>query len=510
MPSFSLSFLFKDKRILFFVILSLAISLRIIGLDKGYNSDEGWLLKAAGLDLGGILNFLTKGTSVFPPLSVVLMHFWMKLSNSEIWVRSYFVFFGVGLCILNYYMAKLYANSGFALVAFFVSAISPLLIWSSQFIRGYIDSAFWAALSIYFMLRLVKGRGDFKNLSGYVLFSTLALYSSYGNILILLAQNIFISIFYCKDLKFLKRWLVLQLFVVVSVAPCMLLLIKQIKLASSLALSKDMGFQLFGLHIGYYARGITATFGVDPAFLTMFPLAQALSRPILAILALSAFCIIGCFIARALKNLSAISQDRRLIWFFPVITVSALLLHYLLTETINLPAQAEYFLPQHVLFIPLISAAVYPLGKSKKINIFMFSLITLIFLARFPEAIRPEFDARKAYNYLFNNISSSDCLLMVRQSNWYIDAKIPNTVIVYGLLDKDGTGRYNPLSEEVESQLLAVADKHKNIYFYRAYTNDELLGANKLIMSWFVNNGYAARGIKKFRRIEIIHYERQD
>lgn len=495
---------------LFLIIFLLSIGLRVINLDKGYHSDEGWLLKTASLDIKKLLPFLGEGRSVYPPLSPFLLHLWTKIGDSEVWVRSYFVLFGIALSILVYFLGKSYLDERFGLIAFFMASLSPLLIWSAQFIRSYIDSAFWAILSTYFMLRLLDGKNFFRFSLGYIFASAAALYSSYLNVLILISQSILILIFYLKDSKFLKKWIILQAFVAIIFIPCLALLLKQAKLATAIDPKwSERGFQILGLNVGYYARSIAALFGMDPNFLTAYPLTQKLNKYALLSLAALSFCIIGWVFVTALQNFRKILKDKRRVWFFPLISISALVLYDILVEVMNFPLQTEYFVPQHVLFLFVLSAVIYSSGRIAKVNILALALIAFIFILRFPEAVKPEFETKKAYNYLVNYVKTSDCLLMVRNTNRYINPKTFNLEIIYNYIRKDSDADYyRPLDGRARGVLSNVKEKYENIWFYRAYGNDEILGANKLIMDWLRENGYKIESVQRFKRIDIIHYKR--
>lgn len=500
----------QNRRLLFFIILFVVIFLRFFYLDKGYSSDEGWLLKTAQLDLDELIPFLSEGRSVYPPLSPFLLHFWANINDSEPWIRGYFVVFGISLCVLIYHLGKFYLDERFGLTAFFICAISPLLIWSSQFVRSYIDSAFWAILSVYFMMRILKGKNFWRNSLGYIFSSVLALYSSYLSVLILISQSIFVLTFYFKDLKFLRRWLTLQFLIFAVFVPCLPLLLKQIKLATAINPQwSKRGFQLFGINFGYYARSIIATFGMDPGFLTTYPLTQKFSKFSLLGLAMASFCVIIWVFLTALSNLKNIFREKQLIWFFPFISVLALILYDFLVEVMNFPLQPEFFVPQHILFLFVISAVVYSTKGKHKLSVLMLALISLVFISRFQEAIKPEFETKKAYNYLASNIKTSDCLLMVRNTNRYIEPHAFNIVIMYDYMQRESDADYyKPLDKRAEAALSGLKDKYKIVWFYRTYSNDEILGANRLIMDWLEGNGYGIEDVQKFRRIDVVRYKR--
>ena len=83
--------------------------------------------------------------------------------------------------------------------------------------------------------------------------------------------------------------------------------------------------------------------------------------------------------------------------------------------------------------------------------------------------------------------------------------------MIYNYIQKDSEADYYvSLAKEARAMLAGVKEEFKSVFFYRTYGNDELLGANKLIMDWLRSSGYEVEGIQKFRRIDVVHYERID
>ena len=103
----------------------------------------------------------------------------MKISTSTSWIRFYFVLFGVGVCVLIYLIAREYFNEKLANIALLIAAFSPLLIFASQYVRSYMDSAFWMLLSCLMMLRILKGKESIFNWAGYVISCVLSIYTFY-------------------------------------------------------------------------------------------------------------------------------------------------------------------------------------------------------------------------------------------------------------------------------------------------------------------------------------------
>ena len=105
-------------------LISLAFVVRILFLDKGYSGDEGALLRYTQSDWHKILHILIH-EAIFPPLTPIFLSLWKEISVSEIWIRMYFVLFGVGSCFLIYRIALLSGNRRFSSIAFLTSLLAP-------------------------------------------------------------------------------------------------------------------------------------------------------------------------------------------------------------------------------------------------------------------------------------------------------------------------------------------------------------------------------------------------
>lgn len=211
-----------------FIILILALILRLINLNQSLWLDEAVQAITAQRSLSFISEEI-KG-DFHPPLYHVLMHFWVRLfGSSEISLRLPSILFGVGTVFAVYLIAKvisdqwsgirdqelsvdrngksvccsLIANhwSPFPLAAALFMATAPFHIYYSQEARMYSLTTFLTALSMYFFLRLIdlmsRGTRSTKeekfylvNFTFYIFFTTLALYSDYFALLVLISQMI--------------------------------------------------------------------------------------------------------------------------------------------------------------------------------------------------------------------------------------------------------------------------------------------------------------------------------
>lgn len=499
--------------IIFFVILVIAISLRFTELDKGYNSDEGLMFSLAKASSNKLFATVIKKGD-FPPLPYLLLHIWIKLgqSESEVWVRSYFVIFGIGVCILIYLIAKIYLNNVFGLVAFFIAATSPFLIWASQFMRSYIDSCFWALLSTFFMLKILKGDLHLKNKIGYVLSAVLGLYTFYYNVFIVISQAIYFIVVNYKEPKRIKKWLFLDVIMGVIFLPGILIAILQSRNFTAISPQYTAkGLQIFGLYIGQYARSIGALFGIDPEFLFMHSLAATIDRGILITVSILIFSITIMISLYFIKCLNNIQKKRELVLFFPVLAFLCIAIYGIMVEFFYFPPNVNKYLTWvHAIFIPAISAGIYYNRNRKLIISLLLSFILIIYVSRWKEARMPEFETKKAYSFILTHMGKDEVLVMVRNTNFYLDlSSIKKYIILKDYLDIDPkTGNYFKLNSYGLTKLGNIASSSKSIWFYRNYGNDELFGGNRLVMNWLEDNGYEVYQINKFHRIDIINYKK--
>ncbi len=133
----------------------------------------------------------------------------------------------------------------------------------------------------------------------------------------------------------------------------------------------------------------------------------------------------------------------------------------------------------------------------------------LIYLARLPFSYEPEMDTKKAYNFLANNLRNEEIILMVRNTNYYLGKRpLPAVTLKDHLERDDSTGNYDTLSVTAKEVLNDLKRHYNSIWFYKAYANDELFGANKLITGWLEGNGYSVRQVEYFKRIELLNYKK--
>lgn len=140
-----------------------------------------------------------------PPLFHLLLHFWMKLGSSEIWMRLLTVVISVFGIYLFYQIGRKLLKEKSALLASFLLAINPFAIYYSQELRPY-------PLTVLVSLIMVLG---FINSSSFlfILGTTFFLYTSYFAPFFIIAFFLYLIIFQKNKLNwFLKNMFIAILF----------------------------------------------------------------------------------------------------------------------------------------------------------------------------------------------------------------------------------------------------------------------------------------------------------
>lgn len=176
-----------------------------------------------------------------PPLHALLLHYWMAVfGDSEFSVRALSALFGLLSLVLIYRIGALLFNDRSGLLASFILALSLFHIHYSQEARCYSLLAFTALLSYYFFIRIIRGEAGLRNLTAYVVSSSLLTYAHVDGWYILAAQNLLVLADWLLALKAHEsprvgfgKWALLQLLIVLLYLPWVPIM---------LAVSKKMRF----------------------------------------------------------------------------------------------------------------------------------------------------------------------------------------------------------------------------------------------------------------------------
>lgn len=201
---------FVGKRYYIYLILLLALVLRLISINQSLWLDEATTALVAQMSLTDIFTkFLP--ADFHPPFYYLLMKGWGGVFGfSEVSLRIPSIIFGVATIYFIYLIAKKIFDIKTAWTASLISATSGLLIYYSQEARMYSLTAFLATVSVYLFLE-----------KKWFLFSIAIALLAMTDYLALLILPVFL-IFAGKDIKKLLASLVLVVAVFIFWSPIFL------------------------------------------------------------------------------------------------------------------------------------------------------------------------------------------------------------------------------------------------------------------------------------------------
>jgi 4-amino-4-deoxy-L-arabinose transferase-like glycosyltransferase len=211
------------------LLLLLAFALRIYRLPQlSLRADEATTVFEASVEWNELLRSLGK-PGPHQPLYLLLLHGWMRLAgNGELAVRYLTLICGVLLLPLVYVLGRrLFPDEPpmVALWACLLVAINPLLIWDAQDNRMYPLLAVFNAASFYWSLSALQHRGGWMCWLGYVASTTLALYTHYLAVFLVLTENVVWAVLIWsrpRRWQRIGRWVTAQAAVALLFAPWML------------------------------------------------------------------------------------------------------------------------------------------------------------------------------------------------------------------------------------------------------------------------------------------------
>ncbi len=217
---------------LLIIILLTGTILRVHNLgNRGYNPDEVFSIHHASLTLKEIMG--NSENDPHPPLYYIMLHFWMEIfGDSEIATRSLSSLLGIISIFFMYHLGRLLFNRETGMIASLIVAVSTFHITYSQELRMYSLMAVLTLASMFFFIKMMRER-SIKFIVYYQLSSILLLYSHVYGFFIILAQNLYLTVTSLKSTKQnpyipLKKWITLQILLLVAFIPWIWVLIHQI------------------------------------------------------------------------------------------------------------------------------------------------------------------------------------------------------------------------------------------------------------------------------------------
>jgi uncharacterized membrane protein len=196
-------------------------------LTRGFWGDEAWTSLISQLPFLQMLK--TTAADFHPPAYYSIVELVYKfLPPTEIVTRSISIIFYLLTLILVYKFALEIKGKLFGLISILVVALNPIFFAYAFEARNYTMFAFAATGSIYFLVKLSEKFSVLRSI-GFVLFSTLGIYTHYYMFFTLFAQGLYVLLF---DRKIFWKMAGLYTLVGVLYLPWLPFLLSQVKSVS--------------------------------------------------------------------------------------------------------------------------------------------------------------------------------------------------------------------------------------------------------------------------------------
>lgn len=399
------------RRGLIFSVIMLAIALRLFALDKSFQGDE-FLSVLDARYLTEIIPRLMSDSH--PPLYFYMLHFWMNLPWNESMLRILSVIPGVGVCVLAYLIGSMAADRRAGTIAAFLTAVAPVMVWSSQYIRTYAWAAFLSVSSVYFLMRVLKGeRETFLNWACFTLVAAAGVYTFYFSALILAAGNVFVFVYMRHDREFLQRWLVSQAIVAALCFPWLpYFLYQRASYMGHPQMVGRVGFYIGSIHMGAIARGISGLAGLDPRFFVKSALSgNVLLRSVSVMLIGAAVALMAAIAVKAFGPLDMEDEKKRYLRLFLMLALLPFAMALVAHQVAGIVIMSHYFIASFV-FLALSAAVVLSDAASQKARVVAIAAVAILCIFRLFFLYGDKgMDFRSAHEYIRSSVPDKAVLI---------------------------------------------------------------------------------------------------
>lgn len=417
----------------FFLLLIL-----IIGTYLRFNNlthDSFWLDELFSMDFSNpnksfVEMLRVTVEDVHPPFYQSLLWIWLKLFGfTEFSARSLSALIGILTVLVSYYFSKTFFKKDIALVISFIFSINIFLINFSQEVRSYQLTVLLSILSYLYLYRMLIVK-DRKNLYMYWFFTIIWMYTHYYSFFIILAQFIFIIIFYiffeknkAHLLKIIITTFILFIFAISPLIPYILQTLNGDKVA---LLSDKPSITYFISYIHFY-------FGYGGLYFVLFGF----------------LCTLHYLLTKKIEQREKIILLLLFTWF----TLGYLLPY--LKSLFSFPlTKARYFI---VMIPPIILLSVYGISKQKSLFQFIFLFLFSLF----------------SYKVIFIDFGNKVNKRQYRETINYISQH--KNIPIYELIPVNGHRGNNTNHFQVYSDILKLnLNINNDTKFVEDYKNDSL------------------------------------
>jgi len=382
------------------LIILAAVALRLPGIDKSFQGDEFFSVMDAR-QFSAIPDALMSDTH--PPLYFYALHLWMKAGQSEAFLRILSIIAGTGVCVLAYLIGSTSFGKTAGIVSALIVTVSPVMVWSSQYVRTYSMACFFTVMSVYMLVLFLKsgGRGRVKWVA-FVISSAAAIYTFYFSALIIIAENIYIFIFMRRERYFIKNWIISQIAILALYVPWMPFFLYQ--MSSYVAhpqMVQEAGFYFGGMHVGAIIRSLSGIAGFDPRLLAKGVMSASSYLKIASSAVVAVAGAYGVYLATRYSKLPEFnSEEKRYMALFIILAAAPFTIALFLHQTARIILMSHYFIASFV-FLAIVLTALTGRVWSRAGQAAFLSFVLILFAARLACLYQDkEMDLKGAHNYV--------------------------------------------------------------------------------------------------------------
>lgn len=219
----------RKEKIFILSILLLALILRLLALTRhDFWFDEAFTWEISKLPAKQLL-----GAFIFdnnPPFYYLIIHFILKINQSEVWIRLPSLIANIATIPAIYYFGKKFLTLKTGKIASILFALSPLSIYLTTEARPHSLAVPLLMFLVYAFFNLIE-KLTLKKILGFLIISTLSLYTQYYFVLVLITfvgivqfrkklQRVKISVIVILPLLILLPWVLISKNVIHNVCWC--------------------------------------------------------------------------------------------------------------------------------------------------------------------------------------------------------------------------------------------------------------------------------------------------
>ncbi|GEM_PF-1694687 len=202
------------------VVLSLALRLFDLGTGSLWFDTAHSVALADSKNIAEVFSGAAKDFQA--PFYFILLHFWIKLGYSDLWVKLFSVLLGTAVVVMTFITAESMFSRRTAILGALLTSLSSYQVFYSRYPRAYMLMALLALISIWALYTAIR-EGRVRSWVIYTIVTVLGLYTHAYYIFVAIAEIVFfltlVSVRRGEDLKLLRPWEVSQAIVLLTFIP---------------------------------------------------------------------------------------------------------------------------------------------------------------------------------------------------------------------------------------------------------------------------------------------------